>query len=322
MKKKIIKIILFFKKPIDLILSFLIFPAAILLLIYRRFGSIRLPLTTKILKRLGIFPIRNHYYEPLFDDRLIKEPLSKDRNLPGINLNVSGQLNFLKDFFCSQELIDLKLDNIANKNNFYINNATFKSGDAEYYYQIIRAIKPNKIIEIGSGNSTKVALLALQKNKKETGTTSKLICIEPYEKLWLDNLNIEVYRKPLQNLEFDWNKELNSGDILFIDSSHIIRPQGDVLKEYLEILPKLKQGVIIHIHDIFTPKDYLSKWIVEKVLFWNEQYLLEAMLSNTNRYEIIGALNFLKHNYYDELKKVCPYLTEDKEPGSFYIKII
>jgi hypothetical protein len=109
--------------------------------------------------------------------------------------------------------------------------------------------------------------------------------------------------------------------LLFIDSSHIIRPQGDVLKEYLEILPLLPSGVYVHIHDIFTPKDYPSRWVVDNVLFWNEQYMLEALLSNSDRYEVIGALNFLKNNYFDMLKKVCPYLRTSDEPGSFYLRI-
>ena len=110
--------------------------------------------------------------------------------MPGINLNISGQLNFLNNFIYSQELIDFKLVarnvssdfySISEKKNFYFNNGWFDEGDAEYYYQIIRTIKPNKIIEIGSGNSTIIASLALQKNKQEVGTAGKLVCIEPYE---------------------------------------------------------------------------------------------------------------------------------------------
>ena len=87
------------------------------------------------------------------------------------------------------------------------------------------------------------------------------------------------------------------------------------------ILPSLKPGVYVHVHDIFTPKDYLKKWIVDDVKFWNEQYLLEAMLSHSSRYEIIAALNYLKHHHYDSLAKVCPYLSEDREPGSFYFRV-
>ena len=77
----------------------------------------------------------------------------------------------------------------------------------------------------------------------------------------------------------------------------MIRPQGEVLREYLEIFPRLQPGVVVHIHDIFTPRDYLKTWGVDEVRFWNEQYLLEALLTNTNRYEVIAALNFLKNNH-------------------------
>ncbi len=77
----------------------------------------------------------------------------------------------------------------------------------------------------------------------------------------------------------------------------------------------------VHVHDIFTPKDYLTKWVVEDVKFWNEQYILEAMISNSSRYKVVAALNYLKHHHYNELLKACPYLTDDREPGSFYLCI-
>jgi hypothetical protein len=109
---------------------------------------------------------------------------------------------------------------------------------------------------------------------------------------------------------------------LFIDSSHIIRPQGDVLFEYLELLPILNKGVIVHVHDIFSPKNYLKEWLEDEVKFWNEQYLLEAFMSNNSSWKIIGSLNLLHHNYYEKLKVVAPFLAPDREPGSFYIQKI
>jgi len=101
----------------------------------------------------------------------------------------------------------------------------------------------------------------------------------------------------------------------------MIIPGGDVLREYLNILPSLNKGVYIHVHDIFTPNDYPSAWLRDHVLFWNEQYLLEAILANSSRYKVTGALNWLKHHHFDELKQACPYLTKDREPGSFYFKV-
>ena len=92
----------------------------------------------------------------------------------------------------------------------------------------------------------------------------------------LEKIGVTVIRQKVEGLGKAVFAELEKGDILFIDSSHIIRPQGDVLFEYLESLPSLNRGVIVHIHDIFSPKDYLKEWVTNEVRFWNEQYLLEA----------------------------------------------
>lgn len=309
--------------PIDGAYSVLLIPAALAMLLYRKIGSANLPITTHRLKQLGVFPIRNHYYEPLFDSRSLTRPLSEDRNLPGIDLNTKAQLDFLGQLKHSDELVRLKLnENTGEPAAFHFQNERFESGDAEYLYQIVRYLKPSKIIEIGSGHSTKIVNLAVKRNVLEGNSNSQHICIEPYEMPWLELLeNVKIVRKRVEDYNLDWAKELGPGDILFVDSSHMIRPQGDVLKEYLEIFPRLASGVYIHIHDIFTPRDYLTGWISANVLFWNEQYLLEALLSNTQRYEIVGALNYLKNNYFSDLQRVCPYLTKDREPGSFYMRV-
>jgi len=316
--KKIILKSNLLNKIIDYLIAIFIIPSSIVLLVYRKIGSARMSKSTKVLKKIGVFPIRDHYYEPQFKYDKQSTDFSADRYLPGIDLNTSEQLEFLNKLSFFQELKDLDLN---TNSRFSINNTFFSKGDAEIYYQIIRHTQPKKIVEIGSGQSTLIALEAIKKNKKENNKVTQLTCVEPYENLWLEDLNISVIRKKIEDINFN-NDEINldSGDILFIDSSHIIRPQGDVLKIYLEILPKLKSGVIIHIHDIFTPKNYLKYWIEEHVLFWNEQYLLEALLTNTNKYKVICSLNYLKHNYYNQLKNCCPYLDEEAEPKSFYIQ--
>jgi hypothetical protein len=309
--------------PIDLFLSLVVLPGAYLLLLFRQIGPSRLPKTSLRLKKTGIFPIRDHYYEPMFNDKHLLYPLCKDRELPGLELNPKLQLYFLKELIYKNELKELNLAQPAkNDFDFCFPNGSFDSGDAEFLYQFIRKVKPKKIIEIGSGNSTKIARLAIEQNKKDIGQDTVHICVEPYEQPWLKKLSgITLIRERIEKLNYDWSLELGEGDLLFVDSSHIIRPQGDVLTEYLQIFPKLSKGVHIHIHDIFTPKDYLKSWIIDDVRFWNEQYLLEALLSNTNRYEVVAALNYLKHHHYDDLLNVCPYLTNEREPGSFYFKV-
>jgi hypothetical protein len=113
---------------------------------------------------------------------------------------------------------------------------------------------------------------------------------------------------------------LEEGDFLFIDSSHIIRPENDVLFEYFEILPALKKGVIIHIHDIFSPRHYLKSWVLDEYRFWNEQYLLEAFLCYNDSFEIVFSLNYLKNDYYDEVAPVLTNITPASNPASFWLR--
>jgi predicted O-methyltransferase YrrM len=233
------------------------------------------------------------------------------------------QIDLMQNFDYGQELLEFPMNKISSdKNEFYYNNGSFESGDAEYYYSMLRYFKPKKIIEIGSGFSTLLATSALKKNLLENNLKGEILCIDPYRKKSFDVNFVKVIDKKVEELDLHFFKEIGENDFLFIDSSHIIRPQGDVLFEYLEILPTLNSGVIIHIHDIFTPKDYLDSWIIKEHILWNEQYLLEAFLTNNNQFQIIGALNFLAHNFREKLNSCCPVFSKQpgREPGSFWIK--
>jgi len=306
---------------IDILFAPAIYPAGLILKGVRRIGVHRMPLCKKALLHIGIFPIRRHYYEPLFDNRDLRHPTEEQRNLSGIDFNVTGQLDILKRFDFNSELSKLDGASIADGVAFHIANPAFGSGDAEYLYNFIRLTKPKKIIEIGSGHSTLVGLMATSTNQnKSEATKCDYICIEPYEMPWLESIGVQVIRNKVEEVDIDIFSQLDDGDILFIDSSHIIRPQGDVLFEYLELLPTLKTGVVVHIHDIFSPKDYPASWMIDEVKFWNEQYILEAFLTCNTQWKIIGALNYLQHWHYDALKECSPFLTPERQPGSFYIQ--
>jgi len=304
----------------DAMLAPLVYPAAFLLKMIRMAGIHRMPYCRKGLMQIGVLPIRNHYAEPLFDSRTLVRPLEQERHLPGIDWNVAEQLNLLKSFCFNDELEgipDSKTDELA----FHFNNIAFESGDAEFLYNLIRLKKPARIFEIGSGYSTLLAIKAIDKNKKELpGYVCKHLCIEPYEKPWLEKTGVTLIRQRVEEVDRAIFSALKANDILFIDSSHVIRPQGDVLFEYLELLPTLNAGVIVHVHDIFSPRDYPEKWIKDEIRLWNEQYLLEAFLTGNRDWKIIGALNYLYHNHYEQLLAKCPYLTRGAEPGSFYIQ--
>jgi predicted O-methyltransferase YrrM len=278
------------------------------------------PLSKKIFLRIGVLPIIDHYYEPLFNSNHLRYSLRKERFLPGIDFNDIEQLEILRKFSYNKELIMFPINKNNNVREYCYNVGGFLSGDAEYLYNMIRLFKPKRFVEIGSGYSTLMARNAINKNISESSDQNcEHICIEPYEKLWLEEIGIKVIRKKVEDVSLDVFQALNENDMLFVDSSHIIRPQGDVLFEYLEILPSLNKGVIVHLHDIFTPRDYLDEWFGEN--FWNEQYLLEAFLTNNKYFRIIGATNYLSHKYNELFSSKCPIynIQNGREPGSFYI---
>lgn len=311
------------------IFDIILFPVTFLFAHYFRIMRKRnftsMPLSKKTMFSVGVFPILDHYYEPMFNPKYLKYSLRENRNLPGIDFNTQEQLDLLQKFNYNEELLNFPIEKENNKIEFCYNDGMFRSGDAEYLYNLIRHFKPGKIIEVGSGHSTLMAINALKQNQSSDETsTCEHICIEPYENKWLEKTNVKIIRKMVEDIDMSLFQSLKAGDIMFIDSTHMIRPQGDVLFEYLELLPQLNSGVIIHIHDIFTPKDYLDEW-VNQPRFWNEQYLLEAFLSNNKDFRIIGATNYLMHNHYNDFVKKCPVLKMqrengvDREPGSFWI---
>ncbi len=191
-----------------------------------------------------------------------------------------------------------------------MDNGYFGAGDADVYYSLIRSLKPKRIVEIGSGHSSRLAALALTKNTQD-GQPGTLTCVEPYRHPeWLESLGARLIKTPVEKVDPRLFTELVAGDILFIDSSHMVRPQGDVLFEVFSILPLLAPGVLVHIHDIFSPQDYPEEWLVNRMHFWNEQYLVEAFLMFNNAFEVVCGVQYLLAQDAPRLEAALPLLAE------------
>jgi hypothetical protein len=161
------------------------------------------------------------------------------------------------------------------------NNGFLPGLDIIGIYTLLSEFKPQKYIEIGSGNSTKVAYKA----KMEQHLATEIISIDPMPRAEIDILTNKVIRKPFEDCDFDIVDMLNENDILFVDNSHRILPNSDSTVFFLEILPRLKKGVIVHIHDIYLPYDY-PQFMCDR--FYSEQYgLAMFLLANPQKYETI-----------------------------------
>lgn len=271
-------------------------------------------------------PVPFHYFQPIIKREMLPDNYDQiESPLIGIDLHIDDQLLLLSKFQWNKELQDIPLNRSGGLQPYY-RNQNFRSGDAEILYNMIRYYKPKKIIEIGSGFSTLFMLSAIEQNKKENrGNATALKCIEPFERRWLEDLGITIVREPVESIDLRFFKQLSENDFLFIDSSHVIRTKGDVVFEYLNIIPVLAKGVIVHCHDIFFPKDYPLKYLLEYKYFWNEQYLLQALLANSPKYKPLLALKFLSCHYRSHLEKCCPIFKKENEeegPGSFWFQIV
>jgi hypothetical protein len=297
--------------------SFLYLP---LLKTIRRYGVKYFPLHKKRFLNAGVFPIRDHYYEPQIN---YSPDFDANRIRPiRIDFRLDKQLQELSQLKYVDELSALALTGDPRGNRFYLNNPSFGPGDSDLYYLLLRNFKPKKIIEIGSGFSTLVCLEAIKKNAAE-GSTTELVCIEPFEKPWLEKTpGINLIRSNVEKLPVDLFTDLKENDILFIDSSHIIRPENDVLFEYLELLPRLNKGVMIHIHDIFSPRHYPADWLKEDFRFWNEQYLLEAFLYYNDTFEILFTANHLVKDAFQQTSTTLVSITATDEPSSVWLRKI
>lgn len=111
-----------------------------------------------------------------------------------------------------------------------------------------------------------------------------------------------LIEKKVEDVDLEFFSGLGSGDILFIDSSHTVKIGGDVNYLFLEVLPRLKPGVIVHVHDILLPFDYRRDWVMEQFRFWTEQYLLQAFLTFNSEFEVLMANSYLSYYHQRDLK--------------------
>ena len=193
----------------DIVISPLTLLAGVLLHFVRSRGVRNFPIAKKILLRVGVFPINDHYYESLFHKKHLRYPLDNNRILPGIDWNTDERLNLLKCFAYNNELTQFP-ENQESPLSFYYRNPSYGTGDSEFLYNIIRYFKPNRIVEIGSGISTLMAQNAIRKNAAENPEYScNHICIEPFEARWLENAGVNVIRKlSLQYITLEVRNEL------------------------------------------------------------------------------------------------------------------
>jgi predicted O-methyltransferase YrrM len=278
-------------------------------------------------ERMGFHITPNHFYQPIPDTRSLTDDLwLRKSELVGVDVNEQGQIQLLREFSSRfrNEYDCLPKQRPSIPTQYYTSNPAFGALDGKMLYCMIRHFRPKRLIEIGSGYSTYLSAQALLKNEGESGDKTELIVVDPYPSLTVRNglsgLSKLICNK-VEKVSIDEFTKLQENDILFIDSTHVLRIGNDVQYIYLEILPRINKGVVIHVHDIFMPGEYPKAWVKESHIFWNEQYLLQSFLAFNNEFEVLWAAIYMHLRHHDCLEEAFgPGEQRYEKGGSFWMR--
>ncbi len=269
----------------------------------------------------GVHVLKNHFYSPVpdtstLDARLWERRADEDG---GLDLREEHQLRLLRELRRFAHELDDVPEQSDDPARFHWGNPAFWPGDGAVYYAMLRHVGAKRILEVGSGHSTRLAARAAQLNGAE------LTCIEPYPmpslKATLPGLS-RLIEQPVQAVPFAEFERLQAGDVLFIDSTHVCKIGSDVNHLFLRVIPRLAPGVVVHVHDIFLPWEMPRAWVLEKKIFWNEQYLLQALLTCNPSFEVLLGNQFLGRLHGGPFREAFPCIPERFAPGgvSFWFR--
>ncbi len=262
----------------------------------------RVPRFFDLSQRLGYHILPVQYYSPIPDTREISEKVWESQTeMVGLDTRDADQLNFLSNVI---PLYLTEFDQFPREPSndpivYFHENFTFVGADAVALYCMVRHNRPGHVIEVGSGMSTRITAAALARNG-----CGELICIEPYpnETLKAHPGISSLLIQKVQEVDISLFEVLEDGDILFIDTTHAIKTGGDVPYLFLEVLPRLKPGVRVQIHDIFLPRDYPRPWVLDFLMFSSEQYLVQAFLAFNSGYEFLFSSSYMTIRHRDAME--------------------
>ena len=267
--------------------------------------------------RCGVSILPAHYYSEIpnvLELERDKPVWARKSELPGIPADLDHQERNLKE-------VCLPYQQEYAGNPFYKDAVTQGFGpgygyiEAQALYAMVRFRKPQRIIEVGSGVSTFCMLAAAHVNQSETGRMASMTCIDPFPSPKVRLLTeIKLLAQKVQQVPVEIFASLGPSDLLFIDSTHTVKPASDVNFLVLEVLPRLRSGVIVHFHDIHLPYDYQPD-VLTTFYHWSETSLLRAFLINNSRAKIRFCLSQLHHERGDALKQVFPEYTPERFVG-------
>lgn len=280
-----------------------------------------------IFERVGIHVLPIRFDTPIPDTRELASQLGRftaRHPMTGVVIDLERQLAFVER--CIQPW-DVEY-RAAGSTHFGTDESSMTSyapANALALYAVIREFRPSRMIEVGSGMSSHVAAAAFKANAA-LGAPGSYTVIDPYAGAAVRGLRPEVtlVEQKVEDIGVDPFLTLRDGDVLFIDSSHTVKAFGDVNFLFLEVIPRLNPGVIIHVHDIFFPREYLPHHFFSPHVkqIWQEQYLLHAFLLFNREFDVLVSLSYLHFEAQERLTQMFPWYHSARCPSSFWMRRI
>lgn len=249
--------------------------------------------------------------------------------LAGVAVDLGAQRATLEKLSArwSDEFADVAGDYLENTRRGF--GPGYPEIDARTLYYMLREHRPARYLEVGSGLSTYYASLAAARNAAD-GAPTHITCIEPYPFDALHTVSdIDLVQSFVQDVPLERFDELDDGDVLFIDSSHALKIDSDVAYLFMEVLPRLKPGVRVHIHDVHFPYNTpypADTWLFGErwPVFWNEAMIVQAFLAFNSAFRIELSVPLLRHEREADLESMLegyvPVASDPNPPSSLWLR--
>ena len=274
--------------------------------------------------RIGLQVVPKTFYSPIPDLKQVPPDIWERRSpLAGIDFDLDAQLAWIERHVAEamREFAPPE-ETTGEPGEYTLANDSFGRVGADILHGVVRGLKPRRIVELGSGQSTLIMAAAAERNRIE-GTETELRAFDPFPSVAQPGLPgitaLDAARA--QDVPDEVFAALGDGDVLFIDTTHTVKLGSDVNRVVLDVLPILAPGVLVHVHDIFLPYEYPRRWAEESGLHWAEQYLLQAFLSCNHRYEVLMATYALCRERSDAMAQLAPTWRAGASASSFWIRV-
>jgi hypothetical protein len=253
-----------------------------------------------------------HFYSPICDEAEAGAHIERVREaapraLPGIRTDQAEMAKLWHAMLAYLNSAPFS-DQPAAGFRYHYDNPAYAWGDGSILHAMIRHLRPRRIIEVGSGWSSACSLDTVE---RFLDNSCDLTFIDPYPELAIETVGVSrpgvlIIDRKVQDVDFAIFDALEENDILFIDSTHVLKTGSDVAVELFEILPRLKMGVVVHIHDMFWPFEYPESWVVAENRSWNELQAVRAFLYENSAWDIMWFTDYMMHVERPLIETTCP----------------